>query len=159
MLLNKIQTAIFMELSIAKSNSPESQLHGYQIIKLIGERGINFSHQQLYRAIHKMDLNCELEPVVGKPDRKLYSLKSGVEYKIDHSKLSTDILLAYPNSEWIRTKIDSLTERRSILEREIEKLAREGKSKGPVYLVKKNEINHLGVDIIELVGALEWMAE
>lgn len=155
MLLNKIQTAIFMELSIAaNANKP---LHGYQIIKLIGERGIEFSHQQLYRSVDKMDLICKVEPVFGKPDRKMYSLRKNKEYTFDESKFSTDFLLAYPNKEWIKNRIEIMTDEKGEIERSIAKLIREGKENTPAFFVKTNEVNRAGLDIIELAGVLQWV--
>ncbi|NUW66922.1 PadR family transcriptional regulator [Vibrio coralliilyticus] len=103
MILNKLQTAIYLELK--EAGEP---LHGYEILKRIHARGLRFMHQQLYRDLHRMPLNSHTEPIQGKPDRILYALPDKSECQINTHKLDVDFLTAYPVPSWIKDKLTEI---------------------------------------------------
>ncbi|EGR4341660.1 PadR family transcriptional regulator [Vibrio cholerae] len=56
----------------------QKPLTGYDLSKLIFDKGWKASHQQIYRELAKLEANrfasCQYIPQVGKPDKKVYSL-------------------------------------------------------------------------------------
>lgn len=119
MVLTKLQTAIYLELKKAEGKP----LHGYVILKRIVERGLHWSHQQVYREANKMTskgaLNCVDNPQKGKPDRKMYSLKDLVNYEPNFKLLTNNFILAYPEPEFIQRRYDELKKRHSEVSKEI----------------------------------------
>ncbi len=108
---NQLKAILFFEL-----NESERPLHGYELLKRIASRGIRYSHQQIYRDLNRMKLIVEIEPVEGKPDRKLYSLPQFEEFEIDAKSLSVDVILAYPNKHLINQKINEIQTKIDVVE-------------------------------------------
>lgn len=100
---NQLKTILFFEL-----NAADRPLHGYELLKRIAAKGIRYSHQQIYRDLNKMNLIVEIEPIVGKPDRKLYQLPKFEEFEIDSKRLSVDVILAYPHKFLINQKLNEI---------------------------------------------------
>ncbi|ENC6709554.1 hypothetical protein ABKY54_004160 [Vibrio harveyi] len=99
--LSRLQSAIFFELV------KHGEATGYELDQLINARGVNYSHQQVYRDCNKMQLKCVYVPQDGKPDKKVYSLLQDATYT--HStKLDVEFLLAYPDEQLIKEKIEQL---------------------------------------------------
>lgn len=63
---------------ILMSQVNQNQLTGYQLSKILPEKGWRVSHQQIYRDLDKLKLSglvsLEIVPQRSKPDRKLYLL-------------------------------------------------------------------------------------
>ena len=101
--LNRLQSAIYFELKKHGSAT------GYDLTKEINARGIYYSHQQVYRELHRIPSTCVLVPQDGKPDRKVYSLLSDVTYE-HQDNLDIEFLLAYPATHLVEKKIESILE-------------------------------------------------
>ncbi|HDZ3720085.1 TPA: PadR family transcriptional regulator [Vibrio cholerae] len=71
MSLSNLPLIIMAEIS-------QKPLTGYDLSKLIFDKGWKASHQQIYRELAKREANrfasCQYIPQVGKPDKKVYSL-------------------------------------------------------------------------------------
>ncbi|HGH6013399.1 TPA: PadR family transcriptional regulator [Vibrio mimicus] len=71
MSLSNLPLIIMAEIS-------QKPLTGYDLSKLIFDKGWKASHQQIYRELAKLEANrfasCQYIPQVGKPDKKVYSL-------------------------------------------------------------------------------------
>ncbi|EPO2496163.1 PadR family transcriptional regulator [Vibrio cholerae] len=71
MSLSNLPLIIMAEIS-------QKPLTGYDLSKLILDKGWKASHQQIYRELAKLEANrfasCQYIPQVGKPDKKVYSL-------------------------------------------------------------------------------------
>ncbi|CAL9992027.1 transcriptional regulator [Vibrio phage D81] len=143
MALTKLQAAIYMEIS-----EDGGKVHGYEILKRITARGLNWSHQQIYRELKKMDLNCEVEPLEGKPDRKIYSLKK-VSYPVDYNKLTLEVILAYPRANLLSHRYTDMKNRVTEILEELDKIA-DGEQPHRVVQLEL-EMNRLEVDINMLV--------
>lgn len=115
-LRSNLQFAIYQEL-----REDGGFVHGYEILKRIKNRGLLWSHQQVYRELNKMDLESEIEVMLGKPDRKIYKLKEGVECNVLFDKLSIECAIAYPKQNLIKRMHDELCESAIEVAREINK--------------------------------------
>ena len=74
--LGHLHTIIFMVMSEKTSENPTFMVSGYQLCKEINSRGLNFSHQHVYRTLSAMTmLQFVHVPQNGKPDMKMYSFK------------------------------------------------------------------------------------
>lgn len=103
MLLNKIQAIIYLEIS--RINKP---IHIYELRKIINKNGYDYSHQQFYKNVAKMNLDCKVEKLIGKPDRKLYSINNKIEYKFDYSKLDVKFCINYGEIDLLEDKLEEL---------------------------------------------------
>lgn len=90
--LNRLETLIYLILK----HKPEINT-GYKVNKFIQSTFplTACSHQQVYRAIGKMDLVVRFQENEGKPASKHYQLKDDVDYIIDVSVADTDVLVYF----------------------------------------------------------------
>lgn len=135
--MTKLQSAVFFELQ------KESNVHGYELLKRISEKGIVFSHQQLYRDLNRMPLDMVIEQQDGKPDRKYYTLREDVLYTHNIAKMDVYFLLGYKRPDLISQKIDYIND-------ESERLA-----KMPLSLIGQMRIDSNNLALHYLVTAMQ----
>lgn len=93
--MQQVTLSALQSVMILILNELKKPMTGYDLKKVLGERGYKWSHQQIYRDLAKLPLNLKHQPQEGKPDRKLYSPKSDVEYNHNAKVMPVPVIEEY----------------------------------------------------------------